>query len=155
MSMQILPPPSGNLATEMPGVWWLLSREDQTKEGERKIDPVLGADPIAILTYAKTHFAGQFMKRDRSEIVTAQISGTGSNNTNAVGGYDAYFGTYEVNEDTGKVIHTLIGSITPANVGMTVSRDLRVTGDQLTIQLETTTLDGVPILRTLTWKRIS
>ncbi len=64
---------------------------------------------------------------------------SGQNNTIAVGGYDAYFGTYEVNETTGKVSHTLIGSITPANIGITVSGvDMRATENNLTIQLETT-----------------
>lgn len=155
MSLQILPKPSENLQAKMQGIWWLLSREDWTKEGEQKIDPILGSDPIAILSYAKNHFAAQFMKRDRTETTITQISSTGSNNTNAMGGYDAYFGIYEVNEGSGKVAHTLLGSITPTNIGMTVSRDLRVIEDQLLIQLQTTTSEGIPITRTLTWKRIT
>ncbi|MFZ4797519.1 MAG: lipocalin-like domain-containing protein [Bacteroidia bacterium] len=155
MSMLVLPKPSENLQYKMQGIWWLLSREDWTKVGEQKIDPVLGLSPIGHISYAKNHFAAQFMKRDRTETITTQISSTGSNNTNAVGGYDAYFGTYEVNEDSGKVAHTLIGSITPTNIGIIVSRDLRVIDEQLIIQLDTTTLEGVPITRTLIWKRIN
>jgi hypothetical protein len=60
-----------------------------------------------------------------------------------------------VNEKTGKVLHTLIGSITPSNIGITVSRDMLVNENNLTIQLETTTPEGEPVIRTLTWKRIS
>ena len=155
MSIQILSTPSGNLATAMRGVWWLLSREDWTKDGQQRIDPTLGADPIGILSYAGTHFAAQFMKRNRSDNPANQIFYSGQNNTSAVGGYDAYFGTYEVNEQTGKVAHTLIGSLTPSNIGITVLRDLRVNDDNLMIQLETTTPDGEPITRTLVWKRIN
>lgn len=155
MSTQVLPKPSGKLQVEIQGIWWLLSREDWTKDGEQKIDPVLGTDPIAILSYGPNHFAAQFMKRDRTETEITALYGTGSNNTNAVGGYDAYFGTYAINEDSGKVAHTLTGSITAANIGMTVFRDLRVIGDQLIIQLETTTLEDIPITRTLIWKRIN
>jgi lipocalin-like protein len=155
MDHQILTKPTANLAQDIQGVWWLLSRDDYNKNNERRIDPILGSDPIAILTYAKDHFAAQFMKRDRSTVVSTQMTNTGSNNTNAVGGYDAYFGKYEVDEETGKVKHTLIGSITPANIGMTVFRDLKVVDGKLTIQLETTTLDGEPILRTLIWERLS
>jgi hypothetical protein len=139
----------------MQGVWWLESREDWTVNGEQRIDPVLGPDPIGILSYAKSHFAAQFMKRDRTEDSANQLFVAGKNNTAAVGGYDAYFGTYEVDDQTGKVAHTLIGSITPSNIGMTVSRDLRVDGDNLTIRLETTTTGGEPVTRTLIWKRIS
>ena len=155
MSAQILPDPTTDLATAMPGVWWLLSREDWTKDGQRRIDPTLGSDPIGILSYAKTHFSAQFMKRARTEGPADQISYSGRNNTSAVGGYDAYFGTYEVNTAEGKVSHTLIASITPSNIGMTVMRDLRVNEDKLMIQLETTTTEGEPIIRTLIWKRIS
>jgi len=155
MSFQVLSAPTRDLATTMQGVWWLLSREDYTKSGQRSIDPVMGPDPIGILAYAKDHFSAQFMKRDGREVTTDQIVHSGQNNTSASGGYDAYFGTYQPDEQTGKVAHTLTGSINPANIGITVWRDVRVDGNQLTIQLETTTPDGERITRTLTWNRIS
>lgn len=155
MSALILPPPSGDLTVLMQGTWWLVSREDFNKEGEKRIDPTLGSDPIGILSYAKTHFAAQFMKRGRVENEGEQVFYSGQNNTSAAGGYDAYFGSYSVDEEAGKVAHTLIGSLTPANIGMTVSRDMRADGDRLVIQLETTRPDGEPITRTLTWRRLS
>src|SRR6476469_4076106 len=145
---------SGNLENKIQGTWWLLSREDYTKNGERKIDPILGADPIAILVYANNHFAAQFMKRDRNADSITQASAAGQNNTAAIGGYDAYFGTYQIDEKTNQVAHTLVGSINPANIGMTVYRNLQVEGDRLTIKLDTTTQQEEPITRTLTWKRI-
>lgn len=151
----MLTDPPGNLAESIQGLWWLLSREDWTRDGERRIDPIMGSDPVGILAYATAHFTAQFMKRDRSTPETEGASQKGQNNTSAVGGYDAYFGTYEVDEHSGKVIHTLLGSITPSNVGLTVSRDLRVDDDQLMIQLETTRPDGEPIIRTLIWKKMN
>jgi hypothetical protein len=154
MPATVLSEPSKESMKRMQGVWWLLSREDWTKDGQKRIDPVLGADPIAILTYTKTHFAAQFMKKDRSIESGSQSSYSGQNNTIAIGGYDAYFGTYQANEETGKVTHTLIGSINQANIGITVTRDLRVHQNNLTIQLETTTPEGEPIIRTLVWKRL-
>ena len=155
MSSPVLAAPSGSITTAIRGIWWLLTREDWTKDGQKRIDPTLGADPFGILSYSGTHFAAQFMKRDREENAGEQVFYSGQNNTSAVGGYDAYFGTYEVDEQTGRVVHTLIGSITPANIGITVSRDMRVDGDNLIIQLETTRPDGEAITRTLTWKRLS
>jgi hypothetical protein len=150
--MTILP---NHLENKIQGTWWLLSREDYTKDGQRRIDPILGSDPIAILVYASNHFAAQFMKKDRSADSITQASGAGQNNTAAIGGYDAYFGTYQVDEKTNRVAHTLVGSINPANIGLTVYRDLRVEGDALTIRLDTTTKEGEPVTRTLTWRRIS
>jgi len=146
---------SDKLVNNIQGIWWLLSREDHTKEGQRRIDPILGSDPIAILVYANHYFAAQFMKRERSADSVSQPTAAGQNNTSAIGGYDAYFGTYEVNKETNQVAHTLVGSINPGNIGMTVHRNLLVEGDKLTIKLETTTREGEPVTRTLTWKRIS
>ena len=155
MNTQITSVESTDLAKALTGLWWLLTREDWTKDGQQRIDPTLGADPLGILTYGGNHFAAQFMKRDRTVHATDQIAYSGQNNTRAVDGYDAYFGTYEIDEQTGKVAHTLMGSITPANVGITVFRDLQVNGDQLKIQLETTTAEGEAVVRTLIWKRVS
>jgi len=146
---------SDKLVNNIQGIWWLLSREDHTKEGQRRIDPILGSDPIAILVYANHYFAAQFMKRERSADSVPQPTAAGQNNTSAIGGYDAYFGTYEVNEETNQVAHTLVGSINPGNIGMTVYRNLLVEGDKLTIKLETTTPQGEPVIRTLIWKKIA
>jgi hypothetical protein len=143
-----------NLENKIQGTWWLLSREDYTKDGQRKIDPILGSDPIAILVYAHNYFAAQFMKRDRKTDSITQASAPSENNTAAIGGYDAYFGTYQRDEKTNHVAHTLVGSINPENIGMTVYRDLQVEDDKLIIKLDTTTQQGEPIIRTLTWKRI-
>jgi hypothetical protein len=146
---------SNNLENTIQGTWWLLSREDYTKDGQKRIDPVLGSDPVAILVYATNYFAAQFMKKDRSTESITQATSAGNNNTAAIGGYDAYFGTYEIDEKTNQVAHTLIGSINPANIGITVYRSLQIKEDQLIIKLDTTTLEGEPITRTLTWKKIS
>jgi hypothetical protein len=146
---------SASLSAAMQGTWWLVSREDYTKDGQRRIDPVLGSDPLGILSYATGRFSAQFMKRDRTESAGEKTFRAAQNNTSAVAGYDAYFGTYAVDHETGKVAHTLIGSITPANIGMTVYRNLKVEANQLTIQLETSTPEGEPVIRTLVWERIS
>ncbi len=144
-----------NLEKEIQGTWWLLSREDYTNDGQKRIDPVLGSDPVAILVYANNHFAAQFMKRDRNNIDSiTQATAAGQNNTGAIGGYDAYFGKYQIQDGTNQVAHTLVGSINPANIGLTVNRSLNVEGDKMTIKLDTTTPEGEPIIRTLTWERI-
>jgi lipocalin-like protein len=137
------------------GTWWLLSRIDVTKDGQERNDPILGSDPSAILVYAKDYFAAQFMKKDRTSDSIPIPTNAGQNNTGAVGGYDAYFGTYKIDETTSLVAHTLIGSLNPGNIGMTVYRKLQVNDNRLTIMLDTTSHVGEPIIRTLTWRRIS
>jgi len=142
------------LAASLIGVWWLQSRIDAAADGSPREEPSLGSDPLGILVYSPGRFAAQFMKRDRSELSGPGASISGRNNTAAVDGYDAYFGTYEMDQSTGEVVHRLEGALTPENVGIEVSRNLKVEGDQLEIRLATTTSDGEPVTRTLTWKRI-
>ena len=114
----------------------------------------LGSDPLGMLTYTRDRFAAQFMKRDRSATSGQPAAGSGKNNTSAVGGYDAYFGTYRVGEN-GLVVHRLEAALTPGNVGLEVARTLAVVDDKLAIVLETATEQGELVTRTLTWERIS
>ena len=145
------------LSQALIGTWRLVSREDRTAAGERRIDPALGADPIALLVYDRAgNFAAQFMKRDRqaaSPPPAISSGASGPNNSRAVGGYDAYFGSYTVDDVAGTVTQRLVGSLSPENVGMVLTRSMRVSADELTIQLDTASADGTPVVRTLRWTR--
>ena len=143
------------LSAALPGSWSLVSRIDVTDEGLAHDDPALGSDPVALLIYDRAgHFSAQFMKRDRSAVIPERSAQT-RNNTQAQGGYDAYFGTYVVDDATSVVTQTLLGSLSAANVGSTLSREMTVQGDSLVIRLETTSWDGLPVTRTLTWSRVA
>ena len=142
------------LSADLPGTWLLESRIDVASNGERHPDPLLGEDPVALLVYDRTgHFAAQFMKRDRRG-PTQGAAPAALNNTQAQGGYDAYFGTYTVDDAKGAVTQRLMGSLSPQNVGMVLTRGMDVRGDTLIIRLETTAADGVPVVRTLTFRRL-
>jgi lipocalin-like protein len=137
------------------GTWELLSREDVTPDGERRVEPNLGSDPVAYLIYDATgHFAVQFMRRDRTTVqANAETRPAGgANNTGAVGGYDAYFGRYTVAD--GAVTQELVGALSSADVGKVVTRQFRITGGELVIALQTTAGDGAPVTRTLRWRRV-
>ena len=142
------------LSSTLVGTWSLVSRIDLTHNGKPHPDPLLGEDPVALLVYDRTgHFAAQFMKRDRSAPVAAAPAES-KNNTQAQGGYDAYFGTYSANDATGEVTQTLLGALSAGNVGLVLTRAMQVEGDTLRIRLETTAADGAPVVRTLTWRRV-
>jgi hypothetical protein len=142
------------LASALIGTWRLVSREDRTPFGERRIDPGLGPDPLALLVYDSAgNFSAQFMKRDRTDGGTVASAATGSNNSVAVGGYDAYFGTYTVDEVAGTVTQQLVGALSPGDVGKVVTREVRIDDDRLTIELATSSADGEPLTRTLVWLR--
>jgi hypothetical protein len=143
------------LSKSLVGTWMLTSREDRTRDAAVHPDPGLGSDPVAVLIYdAAGNFAAQFMKRDRSRLEpAAPAAGAAPNNSRAQAGYDAYFGTYTVDDGAGTVTQRLAGALSAENVGMVLTRAMTVEGDELTIHLETNALDGVPIVRTLRWRR--
>jgi hypothetical protein len=143
------------LSASLIGTWELLSREDRTHAGERRIEPSLGSDPIALLYFDRSgHFAAQFMKRDRGITPDTEAVNLVPNNSRARGGYDAYFGTYTVDEARGTVTTRLTGALAPENVGQVYVRAMSVAGDELTIRLDTASAGGEPVTRTLRWKRI-
>ena len=147
------------LSQSLPGTWELLSRVDVTANGDQRVEPVLGAEPVAMLFYDRSgHFAAQFMKRDRSNAVAASVTvydpgSSHSNNSRPIGGYDAYFGDYEVDDRSNLVKQTLRGALSVESVGLVVERTMVVDGDRLTISLLTTS-GAESVTRTLTWKRI-
>ncbi|HUX34461.1 MAG TPA: lipocalin-like domain-containing protein [Gemmatimonadaceae bacterium] len=147
-------PISRPLSSALTGTWELTSRLDRTTDGEPRVEPSLGADPVALLIYdGHGHFSAQFMKRDRRgpEIV---VAAAGPNNSRAQGGYDAYFGEYSVNDADGTVTQRLTGCLSPENVGQVLTRAMTVRGDELIIALDTATAAGEPVVRTLCWRRV-
>ena len=147
-------PGAAPLSEALPGTWELVSRVDRTSSGERRSEPSLGDDPIAILVYDRAgHFAAQFMKRDRSTPVE-DAPARARNNSRAQGGYDAYFGTYAVDDARGTVAQRIQGAVSSEDVGQMLTRAMTVEGDALTIRLETMSATGEQVTRTLVWRRV-
>jgi len=142
------------LSATLPGTWQLQSRVDVTASGERRLEPSLGEDPVALLIYDRSgHFAAQFMRRDRSVVIPDGPAGA-KNNSRAQGGYDAYFGTYTIDDERATVTQTLLAALSAENVGHVLTRAMEVRDDTLVIRLETTAADGTEVTRTLTWQRV-
>src|SRR5262249_21620676 len=91
----------GARMTALLGYWRLVSREDYDADGRRMIDPILGADPLGVLSFAPGHFAAQFSRRNRSDAAPVAATAAAANNSVAMNGYDAYFGRYTLDEDAG------------------------------------------------------
>jgi hypothetical protein len=143
------------LSRDLIGTWELVSREDHTAGGERRFEPTLGSDPIAILMYDSSgHFSAQFMQRNRNRSERESQAAAGPNNSRAVGGYDAYFGTYTVDDAQGTVTQCLVGALSPENVGQVLTRAMIVVGDELTIHVHTASATGEPVTRILRWRRV-
>ena len=142
------------LSATLPGTWQLLSRIDVTADGERRPEPSLGEDPFGLLIYDRGgNFAAQFMRRDRSGVIP-EGPAAATNNSRAQGGYDAYFGTYTIDDAAGTVTQHLTAALSQENVGGTLTRGMDVQGDTLIITIAMTMADGTATTRTLTWRRV-
>jgi hypothetical protein len=146
---------------QLVGSWSLVSRETTLADGKAMADPGLSSTPTGVLIYDRSgHVAAQLSRRGRTvEMIpdecreAAQIKGT-PDTAQTVLGYDAYFGTYTVNEAEGTVVHHLESALFPGDIGKDIKRFFSIAGDTLTIKFHTTTREGIPVTRTLVWARM-
>jgi lipocalin-like protein len=141
---------------DLVGTWQLVSRVDRDASGNVIPEPSLGSDPVGYLIYdSKGHMAAQLMARHRTSASAAITSEPNSNNPGHIGGYDSYFGRYEVDWESHTVAHIMDGALSPADVGRRITRRFQVSGDTLTITFEPGTQANGKITRTIVWHRIS
>jgi hypothetical protein len=111
-----------SLKEQVIGTWRLVARDVVRPDGTSNLDPEYGPKyPVGYIMYDSTgHMAVQFMALDRP-------------NDQSSRGYDAYFGTYMIDETSNppKVTHHREGSLRPQQVGGNVVRDLLLNGDEL------------------------
>jgi hypothetical protein len=146
---------------QLAGGWRLVSRLTTRPDGRVLVDPGLSPTPSGILIYDRSgHVAAQLSRPGRTvdmltdECLAAQkIKGT-NDTAQTILGYDAYFGTYTVDEEAGVVTHHLESALFPGDIGKSIKRNFVVSGDTLTIKFHTTLADGTPVERTLVWARM-
>jgi hypothetical protein len=114
------------------GTWRLLAIEDPTPDKDFP-----DFNPVGYIMYdSMGHLSMQIMRRsDRPKFVSGnRAKGTPDEIRAAFLGYGAYFGTYEVNEKEGIVIHHLEGALLPNDVGKDQIRYYEFSGnDRITL----------------------
>jgi hypothetical protein len=141
---------------QLVGTWRLISRVIRLEDGTAVQDPGLGSAPKGYLIYDSSgHMAVQLMRPDRPTAVDCSTSGStpSDNSPQFLSGYEAYFGTYTVDETNHTVTHHLEGALAAPDVGRDFVRQIQVSGDKLTIVVRTSSSKEKQI-RTLTWERV-
>jgi hypothetical protein len=141
---------------QLVGTWRLISRVIRLEDGTAVQDQGLGSAPKGYLMYDSAgHMAVQLMRPDRPPGVDCSASGSApsDNSPQFLSGYEAYFGTYTVDEASHTVTHHLEGALAVADVGRTLVRQFQISGDKLTIVVRTNSPNEKQI-RTLTWERV-
>lgn len=136
------------------GTWKLVSSEFRLPDGSL-IYPY-GKDAAGILIYsASGYMCAQIMSRNRLTFASRdRLIGTAEEIKSAYEGYIAYFGTYEVNQDEGAIIHRVEGALFPNMVGADQKRFFELSGDRLTLSTPEIRLGGQQVAGILHWKRI-
>jgi len=118
------------------GTWKLVSVESVIPNGEVSY-AWMGRNPLGLIMYDQEgNMSVQFMRDPRPTFSSA--SGTHRDASKeeieaAYKGYYAYFGTYEINEQEGYIIHHVKGSLWPHEVGKDFKRFFKISQNRLII----------------------
>ena len=136
------------------GAWQLESRTVRKTSGETLVDPVLGKAPVGRLFYdAGGHMMLQMMRQDRAQAIGVPSNPRDAANARIVLGYDAYFGTFQLNEAAGTITHHVQGSLFPEDLGKDFQRAFRIERDTFTLSFTSKSPDGFEVTRTLRFRR--
>jgi hypothetical protein len=127
------------------GNWKLVSYQAFSESGEAR---TLDYDGGRIMYDDRGYMAAQLMRSGRAKSAPA----TDEERAAAYRGYTAYYGTYEIDEAKGVVMHHVEGALSPQWPGTTLVRSYAFSedGKRLTLSIKT----GDRITGTLTWERL-
>jgi creatinine amidohydrolase len=136
------------------GTWKLVTSEFRTSDG--KVAYPLGEKAVGILMYdSGGRFAVQLMQLDRPKFASGDMrGGTPEEFKTAAEGYVAYFGTYEVDDKKGTVVHYVEASLFPNWLGREQIRFFDFSDDLLTLKTPPMLSGGQDISGVLVWKRL-
>ena len=143
-----------NVSEQFHGTWRLLACEGRWSDG--RVSFPYGEKPDGILLYdGKGIFAGQIMAPGRPCFATGNLlKGSNDEVRAAFEGYVAYYGSYDVDESEGLMIHQVEGSFFPNWIGERQIRKFEFT-DNGRLQLSTMPIKGsrADLTVVLLWER--
>jgi hypothetical protein len=142
--------------SKLVGTWKLVAIEERNAQGELVTPLDYGPDPVGLLIYDTTgHMSVHAMRRGRAKLPSDDVHLAAPEQAkSAFVGYGAYFGTYEVDERAGIVIHHVEGSLIPNWEGSAQRRRFTLSGDKLTLEPPEIQAGGEKRTRRLTWQRV-
>src|SRR5262245_41053697 len=107
-------PQPGTAAQQLAGAWQLETRTVRRLDGTVLADQVLSGRPPGRLFYDRSGvMALQMMRLGRKTAIGTPADARDAGNARVVLGYDAYFGSYAVDERAGTITHHVEGSLFP------------------------------------------
>ncbi len=136
------------------GIWKLLSYEFRLSDGI-VIRP-MGQGVQGILMYDPSGWmALQVIDPERPKFATNDwMSGTPEEAKSALDGCMAYYGTFELNDYKGTIVHHVQGSSFPNWCGIDREQFYELKGNHLTLLTLPMTMSGEQLVGQLAWERI-
>lgn len=134
------------------GVWKLVSYTRKAADG--KVDYPYTEKPVGRITYdAAGRMSAQLMKPGRKSTLPSGMSfvlgrASDAEIREAVGGFIAYYGTFEVDEKAGEVVHHVEACLVPSWVGTDLRRKYQFAGKRMTLRAA---VGGITV--DLVWER--
>jgi len=137
------------------GTWRLVSVESLRPGGEVSRE-WMGSKPTGLLMYDATgHMSVQIMRDPRPTFDSGRDRPrTPEEFKAAYDGYYAYFGTYELNEAEGIILHRVQASLWPREVGREYRRHINLSSDRLTLTTPPIKVAGEQRINSLAWERV-
>jgi lipocalin-like protein len=128
------------------GTWKLVSVEERRPDG--RLEYPYGPRPAGILIYdAAGLMSVQIMRADRTALSSTDWDDIDAEEIKAAArDFTAFFGTYEVRESEGVVIHHVRGHLLPNSVGKQLRRSYEFSANRLIL--------GPTPNRRITWERV-
>jgi hypothetical protein len=128
------------------GAWRLVTFEEESTDGE--VVYPYGENAAGLLTYDSSgRMSVQIMRRDRTPLSSADWQSVPAEEIKkAIEGFTAFFGSYEIDEANGTILHRVEGHVLPESVGKVLRREFSFSGDVLTLKPSPT--------RRVVWERI-
>lgn len=142
------------ISDRLVGTWRLVSFEYILANGATV--EAYGHEPKGLLVYDRAgYMTAQIMSPSRPRFASGdRRSGTLEELHAAIEGYIAYFGTYEIDEARGWVVHTELGDIFPNAVGTRQVRFYRFENDLLVLDVPPIVLGGERATARVVWARV-
>ncbi|WP_455368216.1 lipocalin-like domain-containing protein [[Eubacterium] cellulosolvens] len=136
---------------------WRLNSAFSIRQSDGEVLYPFSKQPVGQITYDSAgNMSVIIMRPERPKSsINDKSKATNEEIKSAFNGFEAYFGTYEIDEEQKVVSHHIVGSLFPNWEGMTQTRFAEFSGNQLTLKTPPMPYGGETITGTLVWQRKS
>jgi hypothetical protein len=143
---------SGKVREQIVGTWKLFSIEESI--GGKNVIYPLGQNPVGYLMYDSIGNMSQQLMDSSRPAVSLRSATIREVQDLVFNGFDAYSGTYSIDEVEGSITYKIECSLYPTVVGTTLKRKIECSEDKLLIKSTIVDPDKIEHTRTITWMRV-